>query len=57
MAVIGIIVGLIGAAVGIVVGVVGGLVGIAVGVIGRLPRPAGPRVPCRSDHISESSGW
>jgi len=34
MAVIGIIVGLIGAAVGIVVGAVGGLVGIVLGLLG-----------------------
>jgi hypothetical protein len=34
MAVIGIIVGLIGAAVGIVVGAVGGLVGMGVGLLG-----------------------
>jgi hypothetical protein len=34
MAVIGIIVGLIGAAVGIVVGVVGGLVGMVLGLLG-----------------------
>ncbi|MGA3327926.1 MAG: hypothetical protein ABSF45_25990 [Terriglobia bacterium] len=34
MAIIGIIVGLIGAAVGIVVGVVGGLVGMVLGLLG-----------------------
>jgi hypothetical protein len=34
MAVIGIIVGLIGAAVGIVVGLVGGLVGMVIGLVG-----------------------
>jgi hypothetical protein len=34
MAVIGIIVGLVGAAVGIVVGLVGGLVGIGIGLVG-----------------------
>jgi len=34
MAVIGIIVGLVGAAVGIVVGLVGGLVGMVIGLVG-----------------------
>jgi len=34
MAIIGIIVGLIGAAVGIVVGLVGGLVGLVLGILG-----------------------
>jgi hypothetical protein len=36
MAVIGIIVGLIGAAVGIVVGLVGGLVGLVIGLLGAV---------------------